>query len=137
MPPGRSPKILTVPEPYASFSASRTCTYRSHSTWPPYNPEKLKVLRGGINPKAARLLAPPSVVKYLEHASSQIARGSESIEELRRGEDFPRPFWDPTLKRDPSLLTDLLQRLHKLGLVSFRPKIQAEKGLFFVHKKGA
>ncbi len=102
----------------------------------PFCAEKLKILRGDVCPKDAKTLLPPAARKYLEHAWSQIELGEESLADARRSADFPRPYWDPSLRRDPAKLEGLLRRLFDIGLVSFRPAIKAEIGLFCVHKKG-
>ena len=102
----------------------------------PFCAEKLKILRGNVTVKDAKSLLPPEARKCLEHSWSQIELGEEAVAEARRSRDFPRPYWDPSLRHRPHALDHLLRRLHEIGLVSFRAAIKAEIGLFTVHKKG-
>ena len=46
-----------------------------------------------------------------------------------------QPYWDPTLRRNKQLRLDFIKRLFDIGIISFRRRIKAKVGLFFVKKK--
>ena len=132
---GPQPKDLDESTALAELLAVKDLYAQEPRNLAEYQYEKLKVCRGQVRPKDAKSLLPLEAAGLLHHFASCIERSSEEIEHIKAAEDFPRPHWDPTLKRDRGKLDHLLRRMAALNLAGFRRKAKAKVGLFFVKKK--
>lgn len=94
------------------------------------------ILKGGSQVKDIKPFLPPAALGVVRFFTLQVERTSDEIACERRSSKFPTPYWDPVLKRRPDLLDDLMRLLCSLDLLSFRPSLNGEVGLFFVKKKG-
>jgi hypothetical protein len=99
-----------------------------------YSFELLKVNRGALRPRDVSGLVRPEAAAILKNYKSTIERSHVDI--LRRNDEAPvRPYWDKTLAADSAERRRLLLHLASLRLVSFRRRVKAKAGLFFVKKQ--
>ena len=107
------------------------------ATLVPYDPAKLAVLRGSVEPLPLRPRLPPDARRLLDDRRQTIFRASSDIDRLVDAGEIPqiRPYWDAVLRRSASKRRDFIRALHRCGLVSFRRKIAYRVGCFFVAKK--
>ncbi|CAK0814825.1 unnamed protein product, partial [Prorocentrum cordatum] len=103
----------------------------------PYDPSKLRVLRGLVTPRPLRDWLPPAGAHALDNADSVIYCAASEIDALtEQGLITPaRPYWGPRLRHDRAARRDIVMRLRAVGLVGFRLGIRAQIGAFFVAKK--
>ncbi|CAK0813842.1 unnamed protein product, partial [Prorocentrum cordatum] len=126
---------IGIGETLAELAASRDLYSQEPKNLAEYDIDKLKICRSGTVAKDAKSLLPPDAAGLIRHYAHCIERDSEQILELQAARDFPRPYWDPTLARDQDGLLLLIDRLRQANLISFRRKLKAKIGIFFVKKK--
>ena len=100
-----------------------------------YSADKLKVLKGAARPKDIRPFLPAFESALLNDYHRHIVRSPEEIADIADTADPIYPYWDPTLRTNENERWALFHRLWKVGLLSFRRKIKAPVGIFFVKKK--
>lgn len=88
-----------------------------------------------MKPRHPRSLLPPVASKLLDHFRSTIELSTEEVAQRMRNSTLPVPYWDPTLRRSRAKRRHLLLHLARCGLVSFRRRVKARCGVFFVKKK--
>ncbi|CAK0838714.1 unnamed protein product [Prorocentrum cordatum] len=126
---------IGIGETLSELTASRDLYSQEPKNLAEYDIDKLKICRSGTVAKDAKSLLPPDAAGLIRHYARCIERDSEQILELQAARDFPRPYWDPTLARDQDGLLFLVDRLRQANLISFRRKLKAKIGIFFVKKK--
>lgn len=99
----------------------------------PYDVGKVKVLHSDLQPRNLQDMVPRFVKGILSRFDSMIERSASDLAQL--GPCPIKPYWDPTLRRSPSLIKDLVVRLAQKGLMSFRTGIKERIGIFCVKKK--
>ena len=97
-----------------------------------YDPEKLKVLRGNTRPLPAVGLVSDDARRFLENPEELVVKSADEL--LDVGESVT-PFWDARLAKDRSERRALIDRLHKVGLITWRREARCHIGVFFVRKK--
>ena len=106
-------------------------------TTAPYDAEKLRVLKGDIEPRDIVDVAPPEIGEMFRNSRDFIER---SDLELSEEPPLVDPYWDPAL--DPKKpenrerLMEFLRRLAGAGLLGGRKRRKADIGFFMVPKKG-
>jgi hypothetical protein len=100
----------------------------------PYEPELLKIAKSDILPKAAVSLLPAHTAQFLENPEKFIIRSDKEIAEWTSENPSFKPYWDPALAASKPPRLELYMKLKAKGLISFRKKIKAQAGLFFVWK---
>ena len=98
----------------------------------PYDPDKLKVLRGQTVPKDARALVGDTAGEFLLHSATRIERAAD--DPVFEGA-LPQPHWDARLRLSRRVRRDFILRLHAVGLVAWRRRAKQQAGIFFVAKK--
>ncbi|CAK0875589.1 unnamed protein product, partial [Prorocentrum cordatum] len=126
---------IGIGETLAELTASRDLYSQEPKNLAEYDIDELKICRSGTVAKDAKSLLPPDAAGLFRHYAHCIERDSDQILELQAARDFPRPYWDPTLARDQDGLLLLIDRLRQANLISFRRKLKAKIGIFFVKKK--
>ena len=99
-----------------------------------YDPQRLKVLKGVSRPKDIARFLPPGPAGMLRHFKSCVERPADELDALFNGHSLPKPHWDEKLASDKAARHEFFRMLAKHGLLSFRRKIKAKIGFFFVHK---
>ena len=97
-----------------------------------YDPAKLKVLRGGTTPLPAHALVGVEAAAMLARADIFIVRPQHELDEL--GPPIA-PHWDATLRFSRRARAEFIDRLDKVGLVTWRTTCRQQIGVFFVRKK--
>lgn len=102
------------------------------TTVAPYDPSKLKVLRGGTVPRDAKSLVGSAARRFLEHADDLVVLDDAALVDL-----LPPtvPHWVPALARDLTARRAFVERLRQVGLVTYRRRARCHIGAFFVQKK--
>lgn len=100
-----------------------------------YDPTKLRVCNGDVQPEDAFKLLPPHAAHCVRHAADLIERPQSEIDSIAADGGLPVPYWDPTLRSSRTARHDLYATLYRLGILNFRRAIRAHIGLFFVKKK--
>ena len=100
-----------------------------------FDSKKVKILHRCLNPTDAETLLPPESRYYLEHFQELIERPQREIDRIAESDSFPRPYWDPSLKRSRKKRLELYGLLWKANLLTFRRRRKARAGLFVVRKK--
>lgn len=100
-----------------------------------FDSSKVKILHRRLNPSNAEDLLPPESRFYLDHFQELIERPQHEVETLASQDDFPQPYWDPTLKRSRKKRLELYKLLWNANLLTFRKRRKARAGLFVVRKK--
>eukprot|EP00973_Karenia_brevis_P007506 1015810-Karenia_brevis.AAC.1 len=80
-------------------------------------------------------LCPPEVAAVLRDPNEYIRRSDLEFEMATQGTQPIKVYWDRNLAGDRSLRIWFVKELARLGLVSFRRRIRARVGIFFVLKK--
>ena len=101
-----------------------------------FDPAKLRILERKPVPRRIADVAPAFVAERLSDPDRYIRRSEKDVEAVCEGTSPIRPYWDTTLARDRTARISFIKLLAALGLVSFRRRIRAHVGLFFVSKKG-
>ena len=102
-----------------------------------YSFDLLKVGRGTVKPRHPGSLLPPDTAVFLRNFKHAIEKTPEEISADLGGEALTEPYWDPTLRSDLRHRRHLIEHLARLGLVSFRRRVMARVGIFFVNKNGS
>ena len=97
---GRRPKELDDSEALKALLKSRSLYGEEPQHLAQYNFDKLRVCRGDVVPKDAVRVLPEMASGFLRHHKTQIARSTEEIADALQAEDLPRPYWNPTLRRN-------------------------------------
>jgi len=97
--------------------------------------QKLRVAKGDVVPKDMARLVRPEVAALLRDFKSSIELGADELAAKLEQNPFPKPYWDPSLKRSRSERHGLFKVLVRLGLLGAHTRIKARVGLFFVKKK--
>ncbi|CAK0906294.1 unnamed protein product, partial [Prorocentrum cordatum] len=100
-----------------------------------YDPAKLRVAKGVVEPKDARALLPPHAAQRLRRYKTCIELSAEEIEAKFASEPSPKPYWDPVLRRNKRARHELFGRLLSSGILVPRRRLKGRIGLFFVKKK--
>lgn len=100
-----------------------------------FDSSKVKILHRKLQPSNAEDLLPPASRFYLDHFQELIERPQHEVESLASQDDFPQPYWDPTLKRSRKKRLELYKLLWDANLLTFRKRRKARAGLFVVRKK--
>ena len=66
-----------------------------------YDADKLAILSGNIHVKDIKQFLPPLARGIVTHFTTQVEKTTDDIAAEFASESFPRPFWDPVLKRSP------------------------------------
>ena len=102
----------------------------------PYDPEKLRLLKGGVTPQLSLGIVPPHVRQVLERPDLYIERHGDEIAVEAHLEPYWDPRLDPRFARNRGRLLALLRQLADLGMVTGVRRKKSVVGLFFVAKKG-
>ena len=128
-PAGLTPKLC-----FEEVIKSKDMYSLSQCAVAPYDLALLKVAKTETVPKEATQLLPPTEASYLLHPERHILRSPQDIQTWADANADFHPYWDETLRKDRQLRLELYQILAKKSLLSFRKKISARVGLFFVWK---
>ena len=133
---GRPPPDLSCRRALRELLATRDLYGQEPHHLAEFDMSKLKIARGSVKPKSAHLLLPADAARYLHHSTTLIERDVASLQDIVADPSFPKPFWDKKLRSSKRARRELLRVLVSLGLVSFRRRVKAWVGLFFVKKPG-
>jgi len=100
-----------------------------------YNPEKLKVLSADFSPQPITAVAPEEVRQAFADPDRFIRRSDEELAAAAADSVPIKPYWDVSLATNRAVRIDFIRALASRGLVSFRRRIRARVGCFFVGKK--
>ena len=96
-----------------------------------YDPHKLKVLRGATCPLPATQVCGPVAAGYLADAGRRIALDDSALASV----EPIRPHWDACLAGSSRKRKEFIEALGRVGLVTWRRRVRAQIGVFFVAKK--
>ena len=117
---GPPPQDLDESRALAELTASRDLYSQEPQNLAEYDIHKLKICKSGTVAKDAKALLPPETAGLITHYKHCIERDAEQIATLRLAQDFPRPYWDPKLRRSRSAIFGLIRLLFDIGLIGFR-----------------
>ena len=102
-----------------------------------YNPDHLKIFRKKLVPRPLAPRLTGDARDLLDGYQSTIERSEQEVGRLLANSDVPivRPYWAPSLARDPDLRLSFFKKLISLRLGGLRKAIRAKVGFFFVKKK--
>ena len=100
-----------------------------------YQKDKLRVAKGDVVPKPARLLVPPHAAVYLDRFDTFIEKTAAEISDLDQSGALPEPYWDPVLASNRAAKIDLFRTLLRIGIMGAHLQIKQRVGVFFVRKK--
>jgi len=132
---GPPPPGLTPAGAMTEITASRDLYGDTPAHLAAYEPSKLRVTKGDVQPKDARTLLPAAAAAMLQNFHVCIERPALELELERRTKPMPRPYWDPKLSSSRSLRHQLFKELLGLKILTVRKRIKTTVGLFFVRKK--
>ena len=133
-----------LPSPAADESAgalagllksSSTEFLSGHTSVEPYDASRVNVVHAGVVPIDVFDVVPHDVQAVLRAPFQYIVHTDPELCS-RPDESFPRAYSDPVFVSNPSLLKELIFRLHRLGLSCFTLVRRATVGVFTVTKKG-
>ena len=97
-----------------------------------FDPDKLRVLKGGIQPKDAKELVGGTAAKFLEEPERYIVLPECDLDPL----DVPvRPHWAPELRGNRARKRAFIHQLVGVDLIAWRRRAKCFIGCFFVSKK--
>ena len=99
----------------------------------PFCMERLKLARQHTSPRPPNAYLPAEARALLENFETLIEKSPDELADPL-APPLPTPYWDATLRTDADARRTFLFTLARRGLVSFRRKIKARAGLFFVWK---
>lgn len=112
--------------------------YGEPSTLVPFAREKLKILQSTGKPKMLKALLPPAAMPLLRRWKTHIELTPKEVNRKLHDDPGccpPKPYWDPILRHNKAVRTQLIVDLWRIGVISFRTSVKAHVGLFFVRKK--
>ena len=92
---GRQPNDLTESLAFNELMKCRDLYSMEPQNLAAFDLSKLKVAKGSVRPRDAKLLLPPEAAGYLRHSDTKMLLNTEEMEEARKLESFPKPYWDP------------------------------------------
>ena len=107
-------------------------TVDEHCTAEAYDADRLRVLKGDLIPKPAVNLVGDDAKCYLLEPDRYIVKGPEEMEEVTAPVDA---YWDASLRKDLQARRHFVEKLRRTGLVTWRRRVRASCGAFFVTKK--
>ena len=100
----------------------------------PFDPDLLKVMKSDTVPKPAASLLPAHLAEILENPTTHLVRSEDEISKWTAENPNFRPYWDPSLASDRQARINLYKTLAAKNLVTYRRRIRAKVGIFFVWK---
>ena len=98
-----------------------------------FDPDRLKITKGEVIPQDLKGRLSPEVAAAVVHFDTVIERSAEEVKRIMAGEGWPKPYWDPVLRRSPlkrkGFLRDLVGKRHlrsaSAGQVLRRPVLRS------------
>ena len=101
-----------------------------------FDPDRLKITKGEVIPQDLKGRLSPEVAAAVVHFDTVIERSAEEVKRIMAGDGWPKPYWDPVLRRSPSKRKGFLRDLVGKGIFGVRRRVKCFVGLFFVRKPG-
>ncbi len=130
---GPQPSDLDPLTALTEVTSSKDLYQEEPANLAPFEFSKVKVLHTDLKPQNLDGLVPRFVRGIRDRFETMIERPASDL--AKEGTCQIKPYWDPTLRRSPKKLTQLIIRLSQKGLVSFRTGIKERIGIFCVRKK--
>ena len=118
-------ELLKAPSVY---EATEQCTRV------PMRLDKLNILRGAVRPIDIHRVIGDDARPFAERAQAYMPRSEREQARFDEHRPTPLPYNDPKL-RDRRFLRKLVERLHAVGLITWRRRIKSFIGFFAVTKK--